>query len=1081
MKNDSSTPLDAGRRRFLHQLSGAGLALGGAPWLVSCGGSGGDAQDLPATESRTYYFNLPGGPAATDYFLVAGTVNHKLVNATPAHLAAIRADIPNLPVNGLTHVAEQIQMSGQSPQVCYVKGVHSADPADWTMYNMMYHVPAGGTAAAAVVRSACKSEGDLLRQAFTSCPTASASDLQALIAGATFCSDPQYDAYKDFFDHAVALVSNHPEIGSFDPATLAYVQQNIICADPAVFDLAVHLVRHPKATVAGGDDAWAKLVPFIDPATQKVRIDAHGQQVCSTLYTTQTLNLMGVAMQSVLTKIKDDPNLGVNITDLKADQRNTARKGKRGVVRNGTPTAPGAGTGTSSLFTSTPSANATSTFTARDVSAAPGMSITNFAATGRTVNFTVSNWYLRYLGLYARFLDSNDAPIKLSSLSVSDQFPFSGLNGTYDGFISIVNQELVILGIPIQQNTQNFSIKVPDAAASVRILAGGLGIGVKEYPDTIDAGAIMTEVLDLALPGLFLAMAAVSGYATLTKRLSTKGQLLVSTAQIFIAGVTDLGLYAKYHDTAEFANMIAPVAGLLLKGAKELFTLVTEALAEGEAIGAAEDCAPFGIGLVLQAVMALATAAQIIETGAEVAQSPWTYDTVAAFSHDLAVTINHDPADVAGFPATATKYRLIAVCDGSSPRDSGLIDMPAGTRTAPLVYTFKGLPAGGKVNVSVSFKSASDTLVGAGSTGELSNLSNTASITIKEVLVPLTASTRYSHKQKTALDAAGKHVWAPTTAAPPAPALNCGNPEGNLCELVGITLSEPFGAVGYGWKASSTGVTSFTGQTGQLYQFANIAFTENPQSGYMSSGVGFPLPARIAYDRASPTSNSFYIDSTSGKSLVRRINMTGVGVPPTFDGPASNRCVGQFNFASDAFLIHPTGKLISFNSALSKMEVLTPSATPTTDANAVKALSLSGPGSREGLLKGPVCAAVAPKGAILVIEAGNNRIQAFDTGANPSKEFGASTTMPLVARDGVTYLDLSVEFTGFIYVLLLDANGVFVLDIYRADGTFLSSTTDVRASKFAIDLFRNTYTLNFENIGKAGVVEPSVSLWIPST
>jgi hypothetical protein len=118
MKNDSSTPLDAGRRRFLHQLSGAGLALGGAPWLVSCGGSGGDAQDLPATESRTYYFNLPGGPAATDYFLVAGTVNHKLVNATPAHLAAIRADIPNLPVNGLTHVAEQIQMSGQSPQVC---------------------------------------------------------------------------------------------------------------------------------------------------------------------------------------------------------------------------------------------------------------------------------------------------------------------------------------------------------------------------------------------------------------------------------------------------------------------------------------------------------------------------------------------------------------------------------------------------------------------------------------------------------------------------------------------------------------------------------------------------------------------------------------------------------------------------------------------------------------------------------------------------------------------------------------------------------------------------------------------------
>jgi hypothetical protein len=588
-------------------------------------------------------------------------------------------------------------------------------------------------------------------------------------------------------------------------------------------------------------------------------------------------------------------------------------------------------------------------------------------------------------------------------------------------------------------------------------------------------------VLDLALPGLFLVMAAVSGYAGFTKRLSTRGQLLVSTVLIFVAAFTDLGLYVNYHDSAEFANLIAPIAGVLLKGAKELYAVVTQSLAEGAAIGVAEDAMPFGIGLVIQAVMALATAAQIVETSVEVSQSPWTYVTDASFTHDLTVSINHDPKDVAGFPATATSYRILAVCDGASPRDSGVIAMPAGTRTAPLTYTFKGLPSGGKVNISVAFNAANDTLVGAGSTGNIANVADTVSLAIEEVLVPLTTSTRYSHKQKTALDASGKHVWSPTTTAPPAPALDCGNPEGNLCELVGITLSEPFGALGYGWKASSKGVTSFTGATGQLYQFANISFTENPQSGYLSSGFGFPAPARIAYDRASPASNSFYIDTTTGKNLVRRINMTGVEKPPTFDGPGSDRSVGQFHFPSDAFLIHPTGKLISFNSGKSKMEVLTPSSTPTSDVQAVESQSYAGPGTREGLLKGPVCAAVAPDGAILVIEAGNNRIQAFDTGANPSRIFGTSSTMPLKPREAVTYLDLTVEFTGFIYVLLLDGNGVFVLDIYRSDGTFLSSTTDVRASKFTIDLFRNTYTLNFENIGKAGVVEPSVSLWIPST
>ena len=1080
MNNDHSNAPDAGRRRFL-QLSGAGLAIGSAPMLLSCGGGddGGEAK-VAGKETRTYYFSLPGAQPQHEYFLVAGTVHHKLLKATPEHYTALRADIPNMPPSGLSHVLEGIPMSAKSPQMCYIKAVTGPGSGDWTMHSMMYHVPQSGVAAAATLRSAaCKSAADLQRQAFTSCPDGSAA-IDALIAGASFCNDPQYDKYKDYFDHAVALISHHPEIGSFDAATLSYVQQNIICADPGVFDLAVSLVRQGEAkTTPGG---WATLVPFVDPNTGKVRIDAHGQQVCSVVYSEATLNLMGLAMQSVLPTIKNDPNLGVNITNLPPDQIHSAVKGKMWAVRHGTPTAPGAGTGSSALFTRTPVADAAATFTARDVSAAPGMSITNFAASGRTVSFTITNWYLRYLGLYARFLDGNGAPIALSKLSAADtaQFPISSLNGTFDGFMSIVNQELVILGIPVKQNTQDFSIKVPDAAASVKILCGGLGVGVKDYPQTTDPGTIMTAVLDLALPGIFLTMAAVSGYASLSTKLSLRTKLLTSAVQIFIAAITDLGLYLKYDDAKQFTNLIIPIGSTLLKSAPDLYALVVESLVEGEAEGAAEDCLPFGIGLVLQAVMALATAAQIIETGVEISRSPWTYDTVAAFTHDLTVTINHDPKDVAGFPATAANYRLIAICDGSSPRDSGLIAMPGGTRTAPLTYTFKSLPSGGHVNISVAFKTANDTLVGAGSTGSISNVANTASITIEELLVPLTTNTRYLHKQKTAIDAAGRHIWSPTTTAPPAPALNCGNPEGNLCELVGITLSEPFGAVGYSWKASSKGVTSFTGATGQLHQFANISFTENPQAGYMTSGVGFPLPARLAYDRASPNSNSFYIDTTTGKSLVRRINMIGVDKAPTIDGPGSNRTVGQFNFASDAFLIHPTGKLISFNSASSKMEVLTPSEAPTTDANAVTARSLSGPGSREGLLRGPVCAAVAPDGSIYVIEAGNNRIQAFDTGANPAPVFGTSTTMPLRARNPVTYLDLTVEFTGYIYVLLLDGNGLFVLDIYKKDGSFLSSTTDMRASKLAIDLFRNTYTLNFENIGKAGVVEPSVSLWIPN-
>jgi hypothetical protein len=43
----------------------------------------------------------------------------------------------------------------------------------------------------------------------------------------------------------------------------------------------------------------------------------------------------------------------------------------------------------------------------------------------------------------------------------------------------------------------------------------------------------------------------------------------------------------------------------------------------------------------------------------------------------------------------------------------------------------------------------------------------------------------------------------------------------------------------------------------------------------------------------------------------------------------------------------------------------------------------SGVGTREGLLDSPIHAALTAQGTILVLEADNNRIQAFDIGGNP--------------------------------------------------------------------------------------------------
>ena len=201
------------------------------------------------------------------------------------------------------------------------------------------------------------------------------------------------------------------------------------------------------------------------------------------------------------------------------------------------------------------------------------------------------------------------------------------------------------------------------------------------------------------------------------------------------------------------------------------------------------------------------------------------------------------------------------------------------------------------------------------------------------------------------------------------------------------------------------------------------------------------------------------------------------------DLPGSNLAVGRFNHASDAFLIHPSGRLISINTALHKFEVLKPASTPVPDSAAPLANSFAGPGSLDGLLLGPVCMAVSSTGAILVLEQQNNRIQAFDTGANPTLFFDGKTSfIPLRPNSaGATFMDMAVESTGYIYVLSA-REAVYTLDIYKPSGEWLSATNGVNAGKLTVDLFRNLYTLNFETLKPIGdITEPSISQWIPST
>ena len=197
----------------------------------------------------------------------------------------------------------------------------------------------------------------------------------------------------------------------------------------------------------------------------------------------------------------------------------------------------------------------------------------------------------------------------------------------------------------------------------------------------------------------------------------------------------------------------------------------------------------------------------------------------------------------------------------------------------------------------------------------------------------------------------------------------------------------------------------------------------------MKPQLPFNSPARLAYDLSSSTSNNFYIDPSQGKNLMRRIVTSAVDTPPAVDGPASHLAVGQFNFSSDAFLVHPTGVLVSLDSGAHCIEVLRPSATPVPDALAPLAYTRSSKGTREGLVSGPVCAAIAPNGAILMLESRNLGIQAFDTDANPVRMFGGTLSFLILrsASSGATFLDVAMESVGYVYVLYKSATHQFIL------------------------------------------------------
>ena len=1061
---------EVSRRQFLGTAAACTATLA----LVPSAG----AVPMSKDAVRTLFFNLSHEDhEGHTYYLVMGKHRHRLERVHQAHPTLARVRRTNLflralPPDLITHVIENVQLPANAVLLGYTIKDPDTSSGTWAMSSIYLHVPSSSLGYAyAQARKHLLGGGPL---------PLSAKRMKYGVRAAVSLDDLlDEQALVDSTDWAKAMVNVHPEMLSADPTSAAHIQSNLIDAR-SVFQLSQQLELAGPATPqqsrtpadSQNPNGWATLVPFTDVDNVTPLKNTQGNNKGLILYDARwqpSINtFVAAALQPTSAAVKNDPTLGADVTGglgaLKAgDLRGTIWCRHDGVGSMNPAQNPD-----DAVFTLT---NITPQYNGYSLSA---------STTGSTVTLNFTNWYLRWLGVYAQFYNGSQV---IPSKDIQGISAAKGLDEEDAVYLGILTPEFTIFGIPVMASQLAVTFTFPPNATSAGILASGLGYGPHTHQDTETVGIVSTSIFNLILPGLLLIMGLGTSVDVFTK-------------QVVLGAIATQGFLVEFFALCEGAsgNQLATifwrlfVRGITSAPAVNGFIESIKAfLTEQAAEETAEDSIPL-VGAIIQAIGALGTVAELAETAVEVGLSPRTYEYRLVASHDLNVTIHHDPKDKGGFPPSAATYNVVAVFDNATPQVQ-TFSMPG---TLPAVE-FQGVPLGGNVTVNVAFYDADGALVANGAASATNDKDARPAITITETPLPIKSGTIYQHKQKTTLDPQGNHVWscAPAPAAAPAA---CEANLGNLCDLRDITVS-PLGYVGYDWQSYDNTACASAGA--QLDQMANIFIANEPggnaQTNYATTPCGLEPGTKLVYDPLGRAGSNYYLDPKDEQNLIRQVQL----IPPVFADPRSSKAWGKFNLDSDDLLLHPAGALVSINSATSRMESLRLPDKAVTDAEAAVSLVATlhgGEGTRPGLFNAPTVSTITSDGVILILESGNNRIHAVDLVANPVRHFSKQQVpyfLNFTATGGAEtqYLDIAAEFSGFIYVLS-SATSVYRLDVYHRDQTGtdpISTTMGFNAAKVAVDYFRNVYSLNYEvllvkgALPASGITEPSISQWIPTT
>jgi hypothetical protein len=1136
----------SGRREFIKRAGAAAAAV--AVPALPIGATPADrlaqARGKPPQRDATpvtLFFNLShlNHVGTTHYLNIAGS-KHPLtpIAENPQVLQQARvgnAFLADLADRYITHYAANVDAPSDVITLAYLTCNENPASGTWEMTSMHFIIPRTGFAYAYARARELTPTGAL--------PLSAKRQMYGLSA-ATAQSDLEGEAVLfDFNSHAEALVGLHPDILSIDPPSGAHIQSNYVSQDSSTQFLAQLLQGMGPAapqgtTSASGLPPWATLMPLVYDATGQPYKKSDGKlNQYYPDWSPEVDQNAAPGMAGVHPLVKNDPDLGVDVTDINLNVPGQPippeqLRGTKWGVRDGIPTVlriAKVDSGNRHFVSTTqwPYANVTPNthqvvFTNQGPETGLYVSQPTFEllADGR-VQATldnVSNWFLRFLAIYVEFVRPDDPqnPIIQASDLPIDTLPEEEPSGPYPRsnwpdkpdalFVGVVPPALAVCGIPVYPGQFAPKIIIPKEAHSMRIFYAGLGAsgGFPADPqDITGVGVGMTVAFNYGLVGLFMAAGASTFGDVFKKIISVGGGAVASIIFQIIGAILNSETPGRQLLTVamQFLKVLFQVGitGVLV----DVIAVIYEKLLYAQVI----DSIPVA-GQIARAAAAFIGALQLAETSVEVALSPHVYAFDVVEMHSLTLAVLPDP-DNNQFPdpppGYSLYYRVSYLFDTGTAHTLDPVTVPDPAPDS-IAIQFTNIPRGGRVNVSIGFYMRADTTppgqndwcAGFATTGLIDNTKDTADpIRITQTKIPIQPSTQYLHKCKSALDASGNHFWLTTTDAPPyVPPPNGQTP--GLGDLNAITVRQGTatqqGYVGYAWKAFSSGVTGCGARAhDQFDQMANLNTDTdnggNAQMGYASSAglCGYKPGVRMGYNLLTHDALNVYVDTAS--LLIRQVSLD----TPAFASPGSNQAYGKLNLVSTRCLLHPAGSVVSISRGSNKLEVLKVPPLPVSDEEAARqypARTLSGPGVLPGLMLSPTALAIAPDGAILVLEQENNRIQALDLGGNPVKFFRNQPKpyfLELDATPGAVYLDLAVEFTGYLYVLSRNASNVHRLDIYHASQKTtapICTTTGVNGAKVAVDFWRHLYTLNYEVLQMPGAgippfTEPSVSLWLP--